>query len=50
MKKLPAYIFLSIGAITANADNWIRDPEPAILEVHYNRIEVYDTTDRKSVV
>lgn len=48
MKKLPAYIFLSIGAITANADNWIRDPEPAILEVHYNRIEVYDTTMRTS--
>ena len=27
---------MAIGAISANADNWVRDAEPAILEVHFN--------------
>lgn len=48
MKRTIAYIFLAIGAITANADKWVRDAEPAILEVHYTRTEVYDTTMRTS--
>ena len=48
MKRIIAYIFLAIGAITANADKWVRDAEPAILEVHYTRTEVYDTTMRTS--
>ena len=37
---------MAIGAISANADNWVRDPEPAILEVHYTRIQITDTTQR----
>lgn len=48
MKRIFACIFLAIGAITANADKWVKDAEPAILEVHYTRIEVYDTTMRMS--
>ena len=48
MKRIFACIFLAIGAITANADKWVKDAEPAILEVHYTRIEVYDTTMRTS--
>ncbi|MDE6392531.1 MAG: GLPGLI family protein [Muribaculaceae bacterium] len=48
MKRIIAYIFLTFGAITANADKWVRDAEPAILEVHYTRTEVYDTTMRTS--
>ena len=48
MKRLFAYIFLVIGVIAAYADKWIKDAEPAILEVHYTRTEVYDTTKRSS--
>lgn len=32
----------------AYADKWIKDAEPAILEVHYTRTEVYDSTKRAS--
>lgn len=30
------------------AENWVRDTEPAILEVHYTRTEVTDTTKRET--
>lgn len=30
----------------ANAVNWVRDSEPTLLEVHYTRTEVTDTTKR----
>lgn len=48
MKQLLIYILLSFAALTANADGWIRDAEPAILEVHYTRTQVTDTTKRES--
>lgn len=48
MKKLLTYFILSSAAIVANADNWVRDTEPAILEVFYTRTEVTDTTKRES--
>ena len=50
MKRMFAYIFLALGAgaVAANADNWVRDAEPAILEVHYTRTEVTDTTKRET--
>lgn len=35
-------------ALIANAENWVRDTEPAILEVHYTRTEVTDTTKRET--
>ncbi len=35
-------------ALIANAENWMRDTEPAILEVHYTRTEVTDTTKRET--
>lgn len=39
---------MAIGVMSALADKWIKDAEPAILEVHYSRAEVYDTTKRAS--
>ncbi|MDE7116310.1 MAG: GLPGLI family protein [Muribaculaceae bacterium] len=48
MKRMFTYIFLFLGAVAANADNWVRDAEPAILEVHYTRTEVTDTTKRET--
>lgn len=48
MKRLFVNILMAIVAITASADKWVKDAEPAILEVHYTRIEVYDTTQRTS--
>lgn len=39
---------MAIGAISTNADNWVRDTEPAIIEVHYTRTEVTDTTKRET--
>ena len=41
-------MLMAIGAFTANADNWVRDAEPAILEVYYTRTEVTDTTKRET--
>lgn len=38
-------LFLFTG-LSINAKNWMTDPQPAILEVRYNRIEVYDTLKR----
>ena len=49
MKRLFAYIFLAAGVVTTYADNWVKDAEPAILEVRYNRIEVTDTLHRESL-
>ena len=46
MKRLLTYIILATVVMAANADNWVRDTEPAILEVHYTRTEVTDTTKR----
>ncbi|MDE7154786.1 MAG: hypothetical protein K2N79_00660, partial [Muribaculaceae bacterium] len=48
MKRILIYLFLTSVAIVANADNWVRDTEPAILEVHYTRTEVTDTTKRET--
>ncbi|MDE5844991.1 MAG: GLPGLI family protein [Muribaculaceae bacterium] len=48
MKRILIYLFLTSVAIVANADNWVRDTEPAILEVHYTRTEVTDTTERET--
>ena len=48
MKRLFVNILMAIVAITASADKWVKDAEPAILEVHYTRTEVYDTTMRTS--
>lgn len=46
MKKLLIYILAASASMIAYADNWVRDAEPAILEVHYTRTEVTDTTKR----
>ena len=44
-----AILLFSIPLATeVRADNWIRDTEPAILEVHYTRTEVTDTTKRET--
>ncbi len=47
MKRL-IYIQLLLTATTATAKDYVKDAEPAILEVHYTRIEVTDTTKRDS--
>lgn len=39
-------IFLAFMGMVAYGVVWFKDPEPAVLEVHYTRIEVYDTTKR----
>lgn len=42
-------LMLPVAAATpAFADNWVRDTEPAILEVYYTRTEVTDTTKRET--
>lgn len=48
MKRFIQCIAMAIVAMCAYADKWIKDAEPAILEIHYTRIEVYDTTKRES--
>ncbi|MDE6154320.1 MAG: GLPGLI family protein [Muribaculaceae bacterium] len=48
MKRLLTYIILALATVAANADNWVRDTEPAILEVHYTRTQVTDTTKRET--
>ncbi len=48
MKKFFLYALLLFTYIVANADNWVRDTEPSILEVHYTRTEVTDTTKRET--
>lgn len=47
MKQL-CFILLLLAATTASAKGYIKDAEPAILEVHYTRTEVNDTTKRNS--
>ena len=42
------FILLLVAATTAYAKDFVKDAEPAILEVHYTRIEVTDTTKRNS--
>lgn len=48
MKKILSYILAASASMIAYADNWVRDAEPAILEVHYTRTEVTDTTKRET--
>ncbi|MBD5346257.1 MAG: GLPGLI family protein [Bacteroides sp.] len=48
MKRILFCLVPALMVQLAKADNWIKDAEPAILEVHYTRIEVYDTTKRES--
>lgn len=47
-KNILIYILLVSTAMIVNAENWVRDTEPAILEVHYTRTEVTDTTKRET--
>ncbi len=48
MKRLLIYITLAFVTISSGAVNWFRNPEPAVLEVHYTRTEITDTTRRES--
>lgn len=48
MKRILSYLLLASATIVANANNWVRDTEPAILEVHYTRTQVTDTTKRET--
>lgn len=36
------------AALPAKADGWMRDAQPALIEVHYTRTEVTDTTRRST--
>lgn len=47
MKQL-FFILLLLATTTAFAKDYVKDAEPAILEVHYTRLEVHDTTKRDS--
>lgn len=49
MRKLLIYLFLASATIVACANDFIKDPEPAVLEVRYTRTEVYDTIHRDSL-
>lgn len=48
MKRV-IYILLLMASVAAWGGDFIRDPEPAILEVRYKRTEVYDTLHRDSL-
>lgn len=48
MKRILIYLILASAPIVANANNWVRDTEPGILEVHYTRTQVTDTTKRNT--
>lgn len=48
LKNILKYILLVSTAMIVKAENWMRDTEPAILEVHYTRTEVTDTTKRET--
>ncbi len=39
-------MIMAAAIVAAYADNWVRDTEPALLEVRYTRTEVTDTTKR----
>lgn len=45
MRTLFTYLFV-IMALSIYADDYVKDAEPAILEVYYTRIEINDTTKR----
>lgn len=47
MKRI-IYVLFSMIANLANADDFIQDAEPAILQVYYDQKVVRDTTDRAS--
>ena len=46
MKRLLTYLLLTSVALIAKSVDWVKDTEPAILEVYYTRTEVTDTTKR----
>lgn len=46
MKKIFLALLLSLALMPAQAVDWERDTEPAILEVFYTRTQVTDTTKR----
>lgn len=48
MKRLLICNFVASASMIAYADKWVKDAEPALLEVHYTRTEVYDLTKRSS--
>lgn len=48
MKRTLTYMWLGLSFVSADAANWVRDTEPAILEVHYTRTQVTDTTKRET--
>lgn len=41
-------IMIILSSLSAKAYDYVKDSEPAILEVHYTRIEITDTTKRDS--
>lgn len=45
MRSFFTYLFM-LMAVAANADDYVKDAEPSILEVHYTRIQITDTTQR----
>lgn len=48
MKRFLMYHIFVFATMLASADDFVKDAEPAILEVHYTRIEMTDTTKRES--
>ncbi|MDE7438473.1 MAG: GLPGLI family protein [Muribaculaceae bacterium] len=46
MKRISIFLLIFYTSLVANAVNWVRDSEPTLLEVHYTRTEVTDTTKR----
>lgn len=45
MKRLIYTTMVISIALTAFANDYVKDAEPAILEVHYDRTEYHDSTD-----
>ena len=45
MRMFITYLFM-LMVVAVYADNYVKDPEPAILEAHYTRIQITDTTQR----
>lgn len=46
MRRILTYAIMIFASFAINADDWVKDAQSAILEVHYTRTEVYDTTMR----
>lgn len=44
MKRILTYLLLASATVVVNADNWVRDTEPGMLEVHYIPM-IYDPYD-----